>query len=39
MVHDCKIIAITGTNGKTTTIPTYHVLKEAGLNVGLEEYW
>ncbi|GAB3342187.1 UDP-N-acetylmuramoyl-L-alanine--D-glutamate ligase [Marivirga atlantica] len=31
-----KIIAITGTNGKTTTtLLTYHLLKEAGLNVGL----
>lgn len=33
---DAKIIAITGTNGKTTTtLLTYHLLKEAGLNVGL----
>ncbi len=31
-----KFIAITGTNGKTTTtLLTYHLLKEAGLNVGL----
>ncbi|UJP66563.1 UDP-N-acetylmuramoyl-L-alanine--D-glutamate ligase [Mongoliitalea daihaiensis] len=31
-----KVIAITGTNGKTTTtLLSYHLLKEAGLNVGL----
>ncbi|MEB2784641.1 UDP-N-acetylmuramoyl-L-alanine--D-glutamate ligase [Algoriphagus persicinus] len=31
-----KIIAITGTNGKTTTtLLTYHLMKEAGLDVGL----
>jgi UDP-N-acetylmuramoylalanine--D-glutamate ligase len=31
-----KIIAITGTNGKTTTtLLTYHLLKEAGLDVAL----
>lgn len=31
-----KIIAITGTNGKTTTtLLTYHLLKEAGYKVGL----
>ncbi len=31
-----KLIAITGTNGKTTTtLLTYHLLKEAGLKVGL----
>ena len=33
---DAKIIAITGTNGKTTTtMLTYHILQKAGLNVGL----
>ena len=33
---DAKIIAITGSNGKTTTtLLTYHLLKNAGLNVGL----
>ena len=31
-----KHICITGSNGKTTTtLLTYHILKEAGLNVGL----
>ncbi|EAZ95580.1 putative UDP-N-acetylmuramoylalanine--D-glutamate ligase [Flavobacteria bacterium BAL38] len=31
-----KTVGITGSNGKTTTtLLTYHVLKEAGLNVGL----
>jgi UDP-N-acetylmuramoylalanine--D-glutamate ligase len=31
-----KLIAITGTNGKTTTtLLTYHLMKHAGLNVGL----
>ena len=31
-----KVIAITGTNGKTTTtLLTYHLLKEAGWDVGL----
>lgn len=31
-----KIIAITGSNGKTTTtLLTYHILKNAGVNVGL----
>jgi UDP-N-acetylmuramoylalanine--D-glutamate ligase len=31
-----KVIAITGTNGKTTTtLLTYHLLKQGGLNVGL----
>lgn len=31
-----KTVAITGTNGKTTTtLLTYHILKKAGLNVGL----
>lgn len=33
---DGKIIAITGTNGKTTTtLLTYHLLKQAGFNVAL----
>lgn len=33
---DGKVIAITGTNGKTTTtLLTYHLLKKAGLDVGL----
>jgi UDP-N-acetylmuramoylalanine--D-glutamate ligase len=33
---DAKLICITGTNGKTTTtLLTYHILKRAGLNVGL----
>ena len=33
---DAKLIAITGTNGKTTTtLLTYHILKKAGLDVGL----
>jgi UDP-N-acetylmuramoylalanine--D-glutamate ligase len=33
---DAKVIAITGSNGKTTTtLLTYHLLKNAGLNVGL----
>ncbi|MFM2202046.1 MAG: hypothetical protein RL040_1246, partial [Bacteroidota bacterium] len=31
-----KLICITGSNGKTTTtLLTYHILKNAGLNVGL----
>ena len=31
-----KLIGITGTNGKTTTtLLTYHILKEAGYNVGI----
>lgn len=31
-----KVIAITGTNGKTTTtLLTYHLLQKAGLNVGI----
>ncbi len=33
---DARFICITGTNGKTTsTLLTYHLLKSAGLNVGL----
>ncbi len=33
---DAKLIAVTGSNGKTTTsLLTYHLLLEAGLNVGL----
>ncbi len=33
---EAKIIAITGSNGKTTsTLLTYHFLKKSGLNVGL----
>lgn len=33
---DAQIIGITGANGKTTTTAlTYHILKNAGLNVGL----
>ena len=33
---NAKIIAITGSNGKTTTtLLTYHVLKAGGLNVGI----
>lgn len=33
---DAKIIAVTGTNGKTTTtLLTYHLLKESGYAVGL----
>lgn len=33
---DAKLICITGSNGKTTTtMLTYHILRNAGLNVGL----
>lgn len=33
---NAKFIAITGSNGKTTTtLLTYHILKSAGLNVGM----
>ena len=33
---DAKMICITGSNGKTTTtLLTYHILKSAGLKVGL----
>ncbi len=33
---DATLIGITGSNGKTTTtMLTYHILKEAGLNVGM----
>lgn len=36
MPKEAKIIAITGTNGKTTTtLLTYHLLKSAGLDVAL----
>ncbi len=36
MYTDAKIVAITGTNGKTTTtLLTYHILKECGFNVAL----
>ena len=33
---DAKMVCITGSNGKTTTtMLTYHILKDAGLNVGM----
>lgn len=33
---DAKMVCITGSNGKTTTtLLTYHILKQAGINVGL----
>ncbi len=33
---DAKMVCITGSNGKTTTtLLTYHILRDAGLNVGL----
>jgi UDP-N-acetylmuramoylalanine--D-glutamate ligase len=35
-IDGTKVIAITGTNGKTTTtLLTYHLMKEAGFNVAL----
>jgi UDP-N-acetylmuramoylalanine--D-glutamate ligase len=35
-IGDSKIVAITGTNGKTTTtLLTYHLMKNAGMNVAL----
>lgn len=34
--NDAKMVCITGSNGKTTTtLLTYHILKNAGINVGL----
>lgn len=34
--RNCKMILITGTNGKTTTtLLTYHLMKEAGIDAGL----
>ncbi|MDF2156845.1 UDP-N-acetylmuramoyl-L-alanine--D-glutamate ligase [Algoriphagus sp. CAU 1675] len=36
MFSNGKVVAITGTNGKTTTtLLTYHLMKNAGLDVGL----
>ncbi|MDE6377236.1 MAG: UDP-N-acetylmuramoyl-L-alanine--D-glutamate ligase, partial [Duncaniella sp.] len=33
---DARMVCITGSNGKTTTtLLTYHILKDAGVNVGL----
>lgn len=33
---DARMVCITGSNGKTTTtLLTYHILKDAGINVGL----
>ena len=33
---DAKMVCITGSNGKTTTtLLTYHILRQAGMNVGL----
>lgn len=33
---DARMVCITGSNGKTTTtLLTYHILREAGMNVGL----
>jgi UDP-N-acetylmuramoylalanine--D-glutamate ligase len=32
-------IGVTGSNGKTTTMLTYHLLKSAGLNIGLGKHW
>lgn len=35
---DAKMVCITGSNGKTTTtMLTYHILSDAGLNVGMAE--
>lgn len=35
-IDNSKVVAITGTNGKTTTtLLTYHLMKNAGLNVAL----
>jgi UDP-N-acetylmuramoylalanine--D-glutamate ligase len=35
-IGSSKVVAITGTNGKTTTtLLTYHLMKEAGVNVAL----
>ena len=38
---DATTVGITGSNGKTTTtLLTYHLLKQGGLNVGISwKYW